>query len=223
MKKWIQRFLIFLIVSLGYYFFVVDYINEYVNSEISKLLVLSLILISLQFIKIFINFVSKKRARFYPANNRRRNYAKSKELGKWILFLSTSIYLTLFMGHLLTSGFSREYIGNAGRNFLDIEHTLLMTNDDLLIAFRCGNIDTTAKFLKRNRDESYLLVNLRRGYIEKEKLYKPTNQEKILYEQIGTPAEQRYADGLTLDWAGVFCEKNDSLFKELNTQYQKYK
>ena len=83
-----------------------------------------------------------------------------KDSWQWVLFYLFSIYLGLTIGHFLTAGIDREKIGVS--NAFDIEHSILMTNDDFSVAIRCANPNILIDFIGREREESYYIINYRK-------------------------------------------------------------
>ena len=122
-----------------------------------------------------------------------------KDSWQWVLFYLFSIYFGLTIGHFITAGIDREKIGVMSNAF-DIEHSFLMTNDDLSVGIRCANPNILIDFIGREREESYYIINYRKygTNVSTNKIDKSKNIERGM-EIFGMVVEKN-------DWVKPICD-----------------
>ena len=161
MKIWLNRLVIFTSLFLAYYLLIDIVITDFTKNEIIRFFIIFII----SFV-VFILYEKKtyniKRV-YYSVRFQKFQIPNLSKIITWVSFVTLASFFTLFIGHLITAGFQRDNIGVYNRRSVDIEHSFLMAIDDFKVGIRCGNFNTTANFIKRSRNDSYLLINKRRG------------------------------------------------------------
>ena len=203
MKNWFKRFIIFASLFIIYYLFIVSSVNLYTQHVMIDFFIISL------FVIIALFLYEHKTYNLYLIYNsyKFRKYKISFNLlsfAKWSSFVIISSFFTLFIGHLITSGIQRENIGVSDRSSIDIEHSIIMSIDDFKVSLRCLDFYSSYIFIRRERADSYRLINQRRGKgNSSEFIYKSSALEKR-FEQLDNLISPN-SDSKSVDWVRQFC------------------
>ena len=194
MKNWLIRFSIFTTFFISYYLLIDILITNFTENEKIRFIIIASITV------IFLFFYEKKTInikRIYNSYKFRTIRADLFDLSKliqWSTFIIISCFITLLIGHFITSGISRENIGVTEKRFIDIEHSFLMAIDDFRVTFRCADFNSSAKFISRSKEDSYQLINKRRGrgtYDDRliQKSYLERSEDRIYNDPYAKPVD----------------------------------
>tara|TARA_Y100000591_G_scaffold191928_1_gene165956 strand:+ start:65 stop:673 length:609 start_codon:yes stop_codon:yes gene_type:complete len=197
---WVKRFFI-LCSPLWFLGFILFYF-DFIPNDFRKTLIFIMILASNLLLLIFGKKYKKQKLKDVKIN--------WKDSWQWVLFYLFSIYFGLTIGHFITAGIDREKIGVMSNAF-DIEHSFLMTNDDLSVGIRCANPNTLIDFIAREREESYYIINWRKygNFASTNKIDKSGNIERGM-EMLGMTVEKN-------DWVKPICDNGwDDGYRSMN-------